>query len=59
LELAGNDQAAFRTVVAGLSPDQRAFIESVLKSGQGPQRREVVRDDDGQPKIALKMDFGM
>jgi hypothetical protein len=39
--------------------DQRTFIESVLKSGQGQQRREIVRDDDGQPKIALKMDFGM
>jgi hypothetical protein len=59
LELAGHDQAAFRGVVAGLSADQRAFIENVLKSGQGQQRREVVRDDDGQPKIALKMDFGM
>jgi hypothetical protein len=59
LELASHDQAAFRGVVAGLDADQRAFIESVLKSGQGQQRREVVRDDDGQPKIALKMDFGM
>ena len=57
LELAGADQAAFRTVVGGLSAELRSFIESVLKSGQGPARREVSRDDDGQPKIALKMDF--
>ncbi|KAF1844910.1 HEAT repeat protein-like protein [Cucurbitaria berberidis CBS 394.84] len=58
LEVAGADQIAFRSVVAGLSADQRTFMESVLKSGQGPARREVSRDDDGQPKIALKMDFG-
>jgi hypothetical protein len=57
LEIASVDQAAFRTVVSGLSADQRSFIENVLKSGQGPSRREVSRDDDGQPKIALKMDF--
>lgn len=58
LEIAGADQAAFRGVVAGLSAEQRTFMESVLKSGQGPARREVSRDDDGQPKIALKMNFG-
>lgn len=57
LEIAGADQAAFRVVVGGLSAEQRTFIESVLKSGQGPARREVSNDDDGQPKIALKMDF--
>ncbi|CAO2648248.1 Nn.00g075150.m01.CDS01 [Neocucurbitaria sp. VM-36] len=59
LEVAGADQAAFRSVVGGLSAEQRTFMESVLKSGQGPARKEVSRDDDGQPKIALKMDFGM
>ena len=59
LEIAQADQAAFRDVVAGLSADQRAFMESVLKSGQGQVRREVSRDDEGQPKIALKMNFGV
>lgn len=58
LEIASADQHAFRGVVAGLSTEQRALMESVLKSGQGPARKEVIRDDDGQPKIALKMDFG-
>ncbi|KAH7371998.1 HEAT repeat protein-like protein [Pyrenochaeta sp. MPI-SDFR-AT-0127] len=58
LEIAGADQSAFRGVVAGLSAEQRTFMESVLKSGQGPAKREASRDDDGQPKIALKMDFG-
>jgi hypothetical protein len=33
-------------------------MESVLKSGQGPRRQEASREDDGMPKIALKMDFG-
>lgn len=58
LEIAQADQAAFREVVAGLSAEQRSYMESVLKSGQGQAKREVSRDDDGQPKIALKMDFG-
>jgi hypothetical protein len=57
LEIAGTDQAAFRGVVAGLDAEQKSFIEGVLKSGQGPVRREVRDDDDGGPKIALKMDF--
>ncbi|KAF5848028.1 hypothetical protein GGP41_009262 [Bipolaris sorokiniana] len=58
LEIAGADQQAFRTVVTGLTPEQRSFMEGVLKSGQGPRRQEVNREDDGMPKIALKMDFG-
>ena len=57
LEIAGADQEAFRTVVGGLSVDQRAFIEGVLKSGQGMGRREVRGGDEEAPKIALKMDF--
>jgi hypothetical protein len=59
LDIAGADQAAFRTVVGGLSAEQRSLVESVLKSGQGPVRRETRGDEDGGPKIALKMDFGM
>jgi hypothetical protein len=58
LEIAAADQAAFRTVVGGLSAEQRSFIEGVLKSGQGPVRREVRSGEDEQPKIALKMNFG-
>lgn len=57
LEIAGKDQIAFKGVVVGLSTEQRAFIEEVLKSGTGPARREVVEEDDA-PKIALKMNFG-
>lgn len=58
LELAGIDQEAFRGVVAGLSAEQRAFTEGVLKSGQGTVRREVRNEEGGEPRIALKMDFG-
>lgn len=57
LDIAGADQQAFRGVVTGLNAEQRNLMESVLKSGQGPVRQEVNRDDDGQPKIALKMNF--
>lgn len=59
LEIAGADQAAFRAVVGGLSAEQRAFIEGVLKSGQGGMRKEVQSGEEEGPKIALKMDFGV
>ncbi|OAL55199.1 HEAT repeat protein-like protein [Pyrenochaeta sp. DS3sAY3a] len=59
LEIAQADPTAFRGVVAGLSAEARACMEGVLKSGQGPVRREVVGGEDGGPKIALKMDFGV
>ncbi|KAH8726034.1 HEAT repeat protein-like protein [Phaeosphaeriaceae sp. PMI808] len=35
LEIAGRDQEVFRVVVGGLDGGQRAFMESVVKSGQG------------------------
>lgn len=58
LEVAGADQAAFRSVVSGLEPEERSFLETVLKSGQG-QTRRVEREDSGEPTIALKMNFGV
>ncbi|KAI1344285.1 armadillo-type protein [Xylariaceae sp. FL0016] len=57
LELAGASQAAFRTVVAAMGEGQRAFMEEVIRSGQGKGEVEE-RGDSGQPSIALKMDFG-
>ena len=57
LEIAGADQVAFRAVVGGLSAEQRTLVEGVLKSGQGPVRKETRGDEDEGPKIALKMDF--
>ncbi|KAL6707034.1 hypothetical protein ACN47E_004786 [Coniothyrium glycines] len=57
LDIAGADQQAFREVVSGLSAEKRSYMEIVLKSGHGPARKEVSKDDDGQPKIALKLNF--
>lgn len=56
LELAGADQASFREVVGGLAAEERDFLQRVLQSGQG-QKREV-REESGEPSIALKMNFG-
>ncbi|RMZ72794.1 HEAT repeat [Pyrenophora seminiperda CCB06] len=59
LEIAGKDADAFRDVVTRMDAEQRAGLEKVLKSGQGGRRQEVSGgEEDGQPKIALKMDFG-
>jgi HEAT repeat-containing protein 5 len=56
LELAAGAQAAFRSVVTGLSAEQRAFLEAVIKEGAG--RKETVRmEETAEPSIELKMDF--
>ncbi|KAF2119193.1 HEAT repeat protein-like protein [Lophiotrema nucula] len=58
LELAGADQTAFRTVVAGLNPEQRTFMESVLKSGGLGSQKKVEMRGEEEPTIALRLDFG-
>lgn len=60
IELAGAGQDSFRAVVGGgLSPEQRAFMEGVVRSGGQPARKVPVRQDSqSEPTIALKMDFG-
>ncbi|KAF3041566.1 hypothetical protein E8E12_007909 [Didymella heteroderae] len=57
LEIAQADQEAFRGVVAGMDAEKRDFLQGVLKSGQGPKKVER-RDEEGEPTIALKMNFG-
>lgn len=60
LELASADQGSFRSVVAGMSEGQKAFMEEVIRSGR--QSENVQKDTDaesGQPSIALKMNFGI
>ncbi|KAI9697968.1 MAG: hypothetical protein M1836_004321 [Candelina mexicana] len=59
LELAGIDQGGFRAVVGGLSPEQRAFMEEVLREGgkRGDGVGETKLEGRG-PSIALKMNFG-
>lgn len=56
MELAGADQASFRDVVGGLSAEERDFLQRVLQSGQGVKRE--VKEESGEPTIALKMNFG-
>lgn len=58
LELASADQAGFRGVVAAMNEGQKAFMEEVIRSGRqsgGPAKSSSTQ---GQPSIALKMDFG-
>lgn len=61
LELAQVDQQAFRAVVGGMGASQRAFLEEILRSGQvasAASGRDDAGPNEGQPTIALKMDFG-
>jgi hypothetical protein len=62
LDLAGNDQGAFRGVVAGMTDAQKHFMESIIVAGrQAGQGQGKVQSGDGEgrePSIALRMDFG-
>jgi hypothetical protein len=61
LELAASDQVAFRGVVAGLTSDQKAFMESVILAGRTAQATDNTDKRDGEnkePTIALRMNCG-
>lgn len=58
LELASADPAAFRGVVGGLNESQRSFMEEVIKAGRQAETGKPATSNNGQPTIALKMDFG-
>ncbi len=58
LELASADPAAFRSVVGGLNESQRRFMEEVIKAGRQAEAAKPAVGSDGQPTIALKMNFG-
>ena len=59
LSLAGTDQGAFRDVVLKMSPEQRSFMEEIIREGGGG-RSESSRGggERGEPTIALKLTFG-
>lgn len=62
LDLAGNDQAVFRGVVAGMSDKQKGFMESVILVGRQAQVTDNAQNSDEEgrePTIALRMDFGV
>lgn len=60
LELAAADQTCFKAVVGGLSEGQKSLLESVIRGGHkaGGGGADRADRDQGQPTIALKMDFG-
>ncbi|KAI0097078.1 ARM repeat-containing protein [Daldinia grandis] len=58
LELASADQAGFRGVVAAMNEGQKAFMEEVIRSGRQSGGPAKSSSSQGQPTIALKMDFG-
>lgn len=64
LELAGADPTGFRNAVASMSPEQKGFMEEVLKAGGAwAQNRKGKAGDGndggtGEPSIALKLSFG-
>jgi hypothetical protein len=62
LELAAADQTAFRGVVAGMTAEQKGFMESVILAGRSAAQGQKVESGDGgnnEPSIALRMDFGV
>ncbi|ODA82855.1 hypothetical protein RJ55_01364 [Drechmeria coniospora] len=60
LGLAAADQGGFKAIVGGMSSNQRALLEEIIRSGQmaAGNSRKVSADNSGQPSITLKMDFG-
>ncbi|KAI2601900.1 ARM repeat-containing protein [Hypoxylon sp. NC1633] len=58
LELASADQAGFRSVVTAMNDGQKAFMEEVIRSGRQTGGAQNDLSNAGQPRIALKMDFG-
>ncbi|PMD28615.1 ARM repeat-containing protein [Hyaloscypha hepaticicola] len=60
LDLAGSDQAAFRSVVANMTDTQKQFMESVIVAGRqaGQVQAKGTDGEEREPTIALRMDFG-
>lgn len=60
LELASIDQMSFRGVVGGMTDMQKGFMENVITKGsqRAATQRNRNDDQDREPTIALRMDFG-
>ena len=62
LAVAGADQAAFRSIVSGLSAEQRSLMEEIIRAGgagAGGGRGEGLRREQAAgPSIELKLSFG-
>ena len=63
IELAGMDQVVFRGIVGNMSEEQKGFMESVIVAGRSAQakanERGIESADEGEPTIALRMNFGV
>ena len=57
LECAAAGQDAFRGVVGRLEAGDKGLLEEVIKEG-GAKRENKVEEKE-EPRIALKMDFGV
>ena len=59
LSLAGTDQGAFRGIVLKMGPEQRGFMEAIIREG-GSGRNDSGRGggERDEPTIALKLTFG-
>ena len=58
LEMAGADGTVFRAIISGLQGEKKIKMEQILKSGAGIKSDGRDAEGDGEPTIALKMDFG-
>ena len=58
LDLAAMDNATFRAVVTGMDGERRELLERILKARAGAQQVKNDSDEDREPTIALKMNFG-
>ena len=62
LEFAATDQVVFRAVVGNMTEEQKGFMESVILAGRQARNAgnsEGVNEEDREPTIALRMDFGI
>jgi len=58
LDLAAVDNASFRAVVTGMGREEKQFLERVLKSRAAGSQKGRDLDEEREPTIALKMNFG-
>ncbi|KAG9243026.1 armadillo-type protein [Calycina marina] len=58
LELAASDQGVFRSVVGGMTAEQKGFMESVVLKGRENVVEREEEEEGQEPTIALRMNFG-
>ncbi|KAK3700681.1 hypothetical protein LTR37_015870 [Vermiconidia calcicola] len=58
LELANVNNASFRAVISTMEGEQKRSLETILKSSAGARRNNHDAENDREPTIALKLDFG-